>query len=179
MMSGSPTPDVRLVQNTLFPNYSVTVDWRLLDDGTLDETQALATSIVVALGTNSLASPSDPLPSPDSTDRGGWWGDYQADTIWNAWPIGSKLWLLRRAAIESVASRGGATIAHVIAYIQAAIQPFIDNKIASTFTVNAAQVSSQQINAKIVIYRGPMASLELLYSLLWDEQQAATQTAHN
>src|SRR4029077_21243171 len=94
--------DIRLVQNLQFPAYSVTMDWQLLDDGTLDESQALATAIVVALGSDGLADADDPLPDPDSTDRAGWWGDLEADTIWNAWPIGSRLWLLRRSAIESV-----------------------------------------------------------------------------
>src|SRR5215831_14358749 len=69
-------PDIRLVQNTnfLFPyaKSTVSVDWLLLDDGSLDETQALATAVIVALGTDALADPSDILPDPDSTDRRGW-----------------------------------------------------------------------------------------------------------
>ena len=46
-------------------------------------------------------------------------------SIWNAWPIGSKLWLLRRSAIESVASRQGATVQRVLDYISQCIQPFV------------------------------------------------------
>ena len=178
-MTGSPVPDVRLVQDTNFPRYSVTIDWSLLGDGTLDDTQALATAIVVALGTNALADPTEPLPDPNSTDRAGWWGDLEADTIWNAWPIGAKLWLLRRSAIESVASRQGSTVARVLSYVQLAIQPFIDQQIASRFEATAVRVDKQRIDTKIIIYRGPTPAIELLYSMLWDEQQAATQTAHN
>ena len=96
----STVPDVRLVQNTQFPRYSVTIDWNLLGDGTLDDTQALATAIIVALGTNALADATDEMPDPDSTDRAGWWGNLDADVIWNGWDIGAKLWLLRRSAIE-------------------------------------------------------------------------------
>jgi len=77
----NPPPDVRLVQNTFFPQYSVTMDWSLLPDGSLDDTQALATAVVVALGTFGLASPDDRLPDPDSSDRMGWWGDMDADII--------------------------------------------------------------------------------------------------
>ena len=175
----STVPDVRLVQDTTFPRYSVTIDWNLLGDGTLDDTQALATAVIVALGTNALADATELLPDPDSTDRAGWWGDYDADTIWNAWPIGAKLWLLRRSAIESVASRQGSTVARVLAYVRLAIQPFVDQQIASRFDATAERVDKQRIDTRIVIYRGPSPAIELLYSVLWDEQQYATQTAHN
>ena len=72
-------PDIRLVQNTQFPKYSVTLDWSLLPNGTLDDTQALATAVCVALGTNGLASDTDELPDPDSNDRRGWWGDLRSE----------------------------------------------------------------------------------------------------
>ena len=139
----STVPDVRLVQDTRFPRYSVTIDWNLLGDGTLDDTQALATAVIVALGTNALADATELLPDPDSTDRAGWWGDYDADTIWNAWPIGAKLWLLRRSAIESVASRQGSTVARVLAYVRLAIQPFVDQQIASRFDASAERVDKR------------------------------------
>ena len=64
-------PDIRLIQNNLFPKYSVTLDWSLLPDGTLDDTRALATSVCVALGTNGLADVNEALPDPDSTNRCG------------------------------------------------------------------------------------------------------------
>ncbi len=98
-------PDVRIVQNNQYPAYDVTLDWSLLPNGTLDDTKALATAVTIALGTNALADPSEPLPDPDSTDRGGWWGDMDAELIWNAWPIGSKLWLLRRSKIVNAGRR--------------------------------------------------------------------------
>src|SRR4051812_38311807 len=110
--------DIRLVQNTLFPGQGVVqIDWNLLGDGTLDSTQALATAIIVALGTDGLADTSDLLPDPDSTDRRGWWGDYQAQEIWDGWPIGSRLWLLQRDKIEGQGSRRGATTTRVVQYI--------------------------------------------------------------
>ena len=83
------------MQNTLFPGRGVVqIDWNLLGDGTLDATQELATAIIVALGTDRLAEPGDQFPDPDSSDRRGWWGDYQAEAIWDGWPIGCRLWLL-------------------------------------------------------------------------------------
>jgi phage gp46-like protein len=161
-------PDIRLVQNAAFPKYSVTIDWQLLDDGTLDDTMALATAVVVALGTNALASVDDRLPDPDSTDREGWWGDYEADVIWNAWPIGTKLWLLRRSAIESTQAKFGATQTWVMNYIRDCIQPFVDRKIASRFEILSVRVDRQQIDALIRLYRGPRSAIDLQYQVLWD-----------
>jgi phage gp46-like protein len=162
------SPDIRLVSNAIYPRYSVTLDWNLLPDGTLDDSYALATAIAIALGTNALADVNDPLPDPDSTDRQGWWGNLDAQEIWGAWDIGSKLWLLRRSAIEGPNAQRGATIALINNYIRTALQPFVDNQICSTFTIASERVSPQQINSLITIYRGPSPAIELRYQSLWD-----------
>lgn len=166
-------PDVRLVQNTLFPKYSVTLDWMLLGDGTLDDTQALATAVIVALGTDRLAARDDILPDPDSTDRAGWWGDHQAEEIWQGWPIGCRLWLLRRDKIEGPGSQRGATVVRVEHYIREAIQPFIDLRIASRMDVEVTRNGRQRIDALIRLYRGPELAVELRYQILWDDIVAA------
>lgn len=160
-------PDIRLVQNNAFPKYSVTLDWWLLPDGMLDDRMALATAVMVALGTDALAGTDDDLPDPDSTDRAGWWGDLDAD-IWDGWPIGSKLWLLKRAKINSVNSREGATVVRVDHYIRTAIQPFVDRKVCSGFDVWTSRVDDQRIDALVRIYRGPLPSIDLRYEILWD-----------
>ena len=167
-MTTSLVPDIRIVQNNQFPQSSVTCDWQLLPNGTLDDRQALASAIIVALGTDALAGMDDVLPDPDSTDREGWWGDLDAEAIWGGWPIGCKLWLLRRAKIDSVASREGSTLARVEYYIRDAIQPFVDNKVCSGFDVWATRVDAQRIDALVRIYRGPLPSIELRYAILWD-----------
>ncbi|MCP3475155.1 phage GP46 family protein [Bradyrhizobium sp. CCGUVB1N3] len=168
MPAGYNVPDIRLVQNNVFPQYSVTVDWSLLPNGTLDDTQALATAVIVALGTNALAGPNDDLPDPDSTDRMGWWGDLDAQAIWGGWPIGSKLWLLRRSKITPAAARQGSTLVVVENYIRMAIQPFVDRKICSGFDVWVTRVDPQRIDALLRIYRGPLPEIELRYAVLWD-----------
>ena len=162
-------PDIRLLQNTLFPKYSVSVDWSLLSDGTLDETQALATAVIVALGTDRLAERSDILPDPDSTDRAGWWGDLDAEEIWGGWPIGARLWLLKRDKIDGPGSQRGATVVRVENYIREAIQPFIDLKIASRMEVKATRAGRDRIDAVVRIYRGPELAIELQYQILWDD----------
>jgi phage gp46-like protein len=163
-------PDIRLVQNRLFPGQGVVqTDWLLRSNGTLDDTQALATAIIVALGTDRLADSSDTLPDPDDTNRRGWWGDYQAQDIWDGWPIGSRLWLLQRSKITGPEAREGATTVLVTQYIRECIQPFIDRRIGSSFTVEATRVGKEQIDALIRIYRGPIVEIELRYAILWDE----------
>src|SRR5262245_61583977 len=102
--------DIRLVQLADFPyRTEVSVDWKLLPDGTLDNVEDLCTAVIVALATNRLAENSDILPDPDSTDRCGWWGDMDAEIIWDGWPIGSRLWLLRRTKITPPGAQIGAT----------------------------------------------------------------------
>lgn len=161
--------DLRLVQNTFFPAYSVSVDFALLDDRSLDERQALATAVIMALGTDRLAEPTNVLPDPDSTDRGGWWGDLDAEEIWNGWPIGSRLWLLKRDKIDDAGSQRGSTVTRIDRYIRECLQPFLDLKIASRLEVKAERTGRNQIEAHVCMYRGPDLIIDLRYQVLWDE----------
>jgi len=165
----STVPDIRDVQTGTCPQTGLTIDWRVLENGTLDDRQALATAVVVALGTNALASSDDVLPDPDSTNRMGWWGDLDAQLIWSGWPIGSKLWLLQRAKMTPATALEGSILARVEDYISEAIQPFVNLRIASGFDVWVARVDKQRIDALIRIYRGPLKAVDLLYQVLWDE----------
>jgi phage gp46-like protein len=163
-------PDIRLIQSPeAFPKYSIPIDWLLLDDGTLDDTQALATAVIVALGTDRLASPDDILPDPDSSDRAGWWGDMDAEELFNGWPIGTKLWLLKRAKIVGAEDPEGATLTRVEQYISEAIEPFVELRIATSFDVEAWRVDKQQVNAAVIIYRGPKRPVDLRFQILWDD----------
>ena len=162
-------PDVRLVQTPAFPLYDVLIDWNLLPDGTLDDTQALATAVIVALGTDALADVDEVLPDPDSSDRAGWWGDLDAQAVWGGWDIGCKLWLMRRAKIVGVESSEGSTLVRIENYIREAIQPFLDNRIGSSMYVKAERVGTEQIDALVRIYRGPLLEIELAYQILWAE----------
>jgi phage gp46-like protein len=167
-------PDIRLLQNTLFPGQGVVqIDWNLLDDGTLDSTQALATAVIVALGTDRLAEPGDILPDPDSSDRRGWWGDFDAQEVWDGWPIGTRLWLLTRDKIVGPEAQQGATVVRVEQYIREAIQPFIERRFGSRMAVEATRIGKERIDALVRIYRGPQLEIELRYAILWDGVIAA------
>src|SRR5262249_41414320 len=152
-----------------FPAYSIPIDWLLNPDGTLDDTQALATAVIVALGTDRLAAVDDILPDPDSTDRAGWWGDLDAEELFNGWPIGTKLWLLKRTKIVGPEDPEGSTVARVEQYIAEALRPFVDLRIVSSFDVEAVRVGVQRIDAYVVLYRGPKTPVELRFQILWDE----------
>lgn len=163
-------PDVHLVQYGIAPREtSVSIDWLLNANGTLDETMALASAVIVALGTDRRAMPSDILPDPDDDDRRGWWGDTEAQSIWDAWPIGSRLWLLRRAKITGAGAREGSTIARVEAYIYEALQPFITRGVASRIVASARINGIGRIDATVTIYRGPEEAVDLRFESLWED----------
>jgi len=173
-------PDIRLIQDTSDftlidgmpagpPQYQIGIDWLLKADGTLDTDQALATAVIVALGTDALADRDDILPDPDSTDRAGWWGDLEAQEIWGGWPIGTKLWLLKRSKIEGPGSERGSTVVRVEQYIRDAVQPFLDRRIASRMEVEAERTGVNAVSATLRLYRGPRLAVELRYEVLWDE----------
>jgi phage gp46-like protein len=162
--------DIRLVQSGEFPYQTeVSVDWFLRGNGTLDDTQALATAVIVALGTDRLAAPQDVLPDPDSTDRRGWWADLDAEEIWGGWPIGCRLWTLMRDKITGPGAQRGSTLVRVEYFIREAIQPLIDLRIASSMDIKATRVDKQRIQALIRLYRGPELAVELRYQILWAE----------
>lgn len=171
--------DIRIIQ--IKTPFEISLDWFLTPLGMLDETQQLATAVIVALGTDRLAQVDDVLPDLDSTDRRGWWGDLDAEVIWAGWPIGSRTWLLTRAKITGPESIEGATIARAEFYVREALRPFIERRIASRVDVVAELVTRERIDVMAVLYRGPLPAIELRYQLFWEEQarEAAIEHALN
>ncbi|MGY3278118.1 phage GP46 family protein [Bradyrhizobium sp. S3.7.6] len=160
-------PDIRYVAVSR-PDI-VTFDWLQQPTGLLDETDQLASAIILALNSDALADDSDALPDPRDSNLRGWWGDIDAKKLWNGWPLGSKLWLLTRAKIVDAGAAEGATVARVEAYIRAALKPFVDNGVFTRFDVSVSQVSDQRISATIMIYRGQKPAIKLEYQPLWLE----------
>jgi len=150
-------------------NYAVELDWLLTDMNLIADGLDLQSAVIVALGTDALAGVSDVLPDPDATDRRGWWGDLDADEIWNGWPVGCKLWLLSRAKITGPLAQEGSTIGRALSYTREAMRPFTQRRIATTIDVDVQQVDTQRIDVGIVLWRGPTREVELRYSELWDE----------
>lgn len=159
--------DIRIVSVTDLDG--IWADWLLKPDNMLDETEELVNIAKVALMTWALAAPDDIRPDPDNEDRYGWWGDFDAETIWDGWPIGAKLWLLSRSKISPAESKDGSTLALAEQYCRVALQPLIDKKICSRFDVEATRSDISRIDVSVKIYRGPQLSIELRFQNLWDD----------
>jgi phage gp46-like protein len=160
-------PDLRLFD--IVSPFAVTFDLLQKRDGLIDETEALATAIIVALGTNRLALPDDELPNGNDTDRRGWWADADAELIWKAWPIGCRLWLLERHKITDYTASQGSTLARIDTYIREALRPFVENRICTSFDVKVERTELQKIVARITIWRGPLPTIQLQFQDLWTE----------
>jgi phage gp46-like protein len=168
-MGDAMASDIRYLQQLDFPAYAVQLDWLMTDQNLLAEGFDLQSAAIVALGTNALAPVSEPLPDPDATDRGGWWGDMDAQELWGGWPVGCLLWLLRRASITPPGARVGSTLARADGWTRDAMKPFTTNRIASRIDVVSARTDIDRIDIGVVIYRGPEVAVELRFSELWDE----------
>jgi phage gp46-like protein len=161
-------PDTIVVQSRC----AVTREWLLTPMDQRDPSLDLVDCVVIALGTDRLAQPDDELPEKGDTNRRGWWGDLDADAIRDGWPIGTRLWLLARSSITGAAARRGSTVARVETYIREALQPFKDKGVASRVSVLAERVGVERIDATATLYRGPLPSIALRFSDLWQSIRA-------
>lgn len=153
----------------LAPAYEVTIDWRT-SDGVIDETQALATAIMVALGSDLLADVADELPDNLDGDRRGWWGDMDAEAIWEGWPLGTRLWEMRRDAIRPVGYKHGATAIKADTFVREAMRPFVAAGIVSKYTVEVDTIHEmERIDVLIILYRDKAPAVRLRFAYLWDE----------
>jgi phage gp46-like protein len=143
-------------------------DWLQTDQG-LSEEEELATAVRVALLTDALASTTDILPDPDSTDRRGWWGDLDAEEIWGGWPIGCKNWLLMRSKIADANSIEGSTVMRAEQYTRDALRPFIIQRIASAIDVRSERTGRSEIQVYVTMYRGPLQAIQLRFAYLWNQ----------
>lgn len=161
--------DIRYLQQSDFPAYAMQLDWLMTDQNLIAEGYDLQTAVIIALGTDALAPPDEELPDPDATDRRGWWGDMDAEELWDGWPVGCLLWLLRRAKITGTAAKEGSTLGRAEGWTREAMAPFVSHRIASRIDVLAGQTGIDRIDVGVVIYRGPEAAIALRYDELWGE----------
>jgi phage gp46-like protein len=159
--------DVRIVSK--FDWRETIADWLHLPNGLLDESEELANYAKVALMTDRLSEPTEIRPDPDSDDRKGWWGDYQAAEIHRGWPIGTKNWLLTRAKINDAPSFEGNTVMRAEMYTREALQPLVDMRMCTAIDVKAARVDIDRIDVGVVIYRGNKPEVALLFQDLWNQ----------
>lgn len=148
-------------------------DWLLNAYGALDESDVLANVVKVALMTDRRSNIREVLPDPDSTDRRGWWGDLEAEQLWDGWPIGCRNWLLSRAKITGAAAEEGSTVVRAEEYTRTALQPLIDKGICTAINVVAERVGLSRIDVSVTIFRGPRDEIELQFQDLWAEVREA------
>lgn len=159
--------DVRILSKATLRN--TVADWLLTPAGNLDESLELANIAKVALMSDRTSEKDEIRPDPDSDDRRGWWGDHEAEIIWDGWPIGTKNWLLTRAKINDQYSFEGDTVFRAEQYTREALQPLIAKKICTRIDVKAERADIDRIHVTVVLFRGPEEEISLEFQALWDE----------
>lgn len=139
-------------------------DW-LLAGSVLDESRALATAVAVSLLTDRTADDDDALPFGTS-DRRGWWGDFEAGLIHGGTPVGSKLWLLRREKQEPE------TRARAEQYIREALAWMLADGVVASIDLVVDWFADGALGAEITMHRGGKSSVAVRFESLWTEMQA-------
>lgn len=132
-----------------------TADWSLLPEGDLRTGPPLVTGVFVSLFTDRRAAADDRLP-PGATDRRGWWGELLDDK-----PVGSRLWLLRRA------KRLPETLRLAQDYIREALAWMIEDGLATRIDVAAAWEGPSRIRARITLHRAEGAPSTVTADWAW------------
>lgn len=113
----------------------------------------LQTAILISLFTDRIAAPGDVIP--DGTDPRGWWADGDV-------PIGSRLWLLRRA------KQTQDTLQRAYDYIAESLQWLIDDGVVARFDIMTQWVRASFLGAQIVAHKQDGTQLTTgLYTWAW------------
>ncbi|WP_213993796.1 phage GP46 family protein [Sodalis sp. dw_96] len=129
-------------------------DWQA-GQGDLLSGNDLETAILISLFTDRLARADDDY---DAVGRRGWWGDTGAD-----YPIGSRLWLLRRQKLTP------ATAARAETYATEALQWLIDDSVVSSVTITTQIVYPRRLNMQIAFFKPDGTSPAFKYSWVWEK----------
>ncbi|MGC6028796.1 phage GP46 family protein [Enterobacter kobei] len=129
-------------------------DWVVVS-GDLQQGNDLQTAIYISLFTDRLARDDDPI---DGTDRRGWWADTGEE-----YPIGSRLWLLRRQKL-TVQVAGKAED-----YCREALQWLLDDKVVSTVSVQSRIAYPRTLLLGIAWQEPGKAMQSVKYSWVWEQ----------
>lgn len=131
-------------------------DWQLTGEGGLLTAPALETAVMISLFTDARAAPDDRLP-PGDGDRRGWWGNALGDD-----PIGSRLWLLRRA------KRLPETLNLARDYIREALAWLVADGIAARVDVSTEWLTPSRMGARITISQAGGGTAALRAEWAWE-----------
>lgn len=127
-------PDITLSWDTA-TSYA---DW--VQSGSVLQTgNDLESAIIISLFSDRLAEPGDVIPDGTSDPRG-WWADGDV-------PIGSRLWLLRRA------KQIPETLQQAYDYIAEALQWLLDDNVVAKFDISVQWVRRGVMGAQLVAYK--------------------------
>lgn len=130
-------------------------DWKLLEDGDLLLAPPMETAVIVSIFTDRLAELDDDL-GPGETDRRGWWA-----TGLDGKPIGSRLWLLRRAKREAE------TLKRARDYIREALAWMIEEGLAVSVDVQCEWQDASRIAAAIGVNRADGSRAAVTAAWAW------------
>ncbi|SHJ69368.1 Mu-like prophage protein gp46 [Roseomonas rosea] len=130
-------------------------DWQFTANGELLTAPALETAVMISLFTDARAADDDKLPA-GSTDRRGWWGN----TV-DQQPIGSRLWLLRRAKREPE------TLRRARRYIEEALAWLVEDEVAARVEVEPVWSTPTGMAASIIIHQGEGLQAALRAEWAW------------
>ena len=129
-------------------------DW-VMQGTTLQTGNDLQTAILISIFTDRVANTDDVIPD-GSNDPRGWWGD-----AGEAYPIGSRLWLLSRA------KQTAATAALAIDYVKEALQWLIDDGVVASFSVDAQWMAAGQLGVSVTAYKQDGSTVALNFASVW------------
>ncbi|CNE42082.1 phage GP46 family protein [Yersinia kristensenii] len=128
-------------------------DWQTGGGGLLDGND-LETAILISLFTDRLARPDDAI---DSDDRRGWWGDTGSE-----YPIGSRLWLLRREKLTTkVALKAEDYAAEALAWL-------INDGVVTAISANAQIIYPNRLNLLISYQQPAKTQASVKFSWVWE-----------
>ncbi|MGA4368106.1 phage GP46 family protein [Pantoea ananatis] len=132
-------------------------DWRTAQ-GDLAAGDDLQTAIYISLFSDRQAREDDDY---EGEDRRGWWGDTGAD-----YPIGSRIWLLRRQRLTvAVANKA-------IDYAKEALQWLIDDGVVTSIDVQAQIVYPSRLNLSVTFQKPDMTRQTTKFFWVWSNSDA-------
>jgi len=129
-------------------------DW-VVAQGDLATGDDLQTAIFISLFSDRQARADDDF---EGDDRRGWWGDTGSD-----YPIGSRIWLLRRQKLTlAVANKA-------IDYAVEALQWLIDDGVIASLSVNSQIVYPSRLTLEITYQKPGQTSNTVNYFWVWEK----------
>ncbi|ELW8952456.1 phage GP46 family protein [Yersinia enterocolitica] len=128
-------------------------DWQTGGGGLL-EGDDLETAILISLFTDRLARSDDAI---DGDDRRGWWGDTGSE-----YPIGSRLWLLRREKLTTKVALKAED------YANEALAWLVDDGVVTAISINAQIVYPNRLNLIINYQQPEKAQVSVKFSWVWE-----------